>query len=242
MAFRKKAGPILAHSPDILVVQECEHPSKINFPDNEVQPTDILWFGKNLHKGLAIFSFSHYRFRLLPIHKKDFKTIVPVAVTGGKTDFNLFAIWANNPLDPEGHYVTQIWKAVHYYEALFKKPAILTGDFNSNTIWDHKNGRPGDHSGLVRFLAAKNIFSTYHSYHRHAHGKEAHPTLYMYRHRSKPYHIDYCFASASILKKLRSVEVGAYREWSKYSDHAPLIVTFDLPDKQKKKSRKINHG
>jgi exonuclease III len=77
-------------------------------------------------------------------------------------------------------------------------------------------------------LENKNIFSSYHLFHKKIQGKETHPTLYMYRHQDKPYHIDYCFASADLIKKLTSVEVGAHSNWSKHSDHTPLIVTFDI--------------
>jgi len=68
MAFRKKADIILAHEPDILVVQECECPEKLVFDAGTPKPTDILWFGKNRHKGLAIFSYGDYRFRVLEEH------------------------------------------------------------------------------------------------------------------------------------------------------------------------------
>ena len=46
-----------------------------------------------------------------------------------------------------------------------------------------------------------------------------HPTLYMYRKKDKPYHIDYCFVSADLAEKLESVEIGAYDQWVQYSDH-----------------------
>ncbi len=59
MAFRKKAGFILAHQPDILIVPECEHPDKLLFPVGIPKPTDTLWFGKNQHKGLGIFSYGN---------------------------------------------------------------------------------------------------------------------------------------------------------------------------------------
>jgi exodeoxyribonuclease-3 len=52
MAFRNKAALILTHKPDILVVPECEHPEKLSFPPGTPKPTDLLWFGKNQHKGL----------------------------------------------------------------------------------------------------------------------------------------------------------------------------------------------
>ncbi len=106
MAFRNKAEQILTYSPDILIVPECEHPDKIKFPQNFKQPTDKLWFGNNQNKGLAVFSFCSFRFKVLDIHNQEFKMIIPIAVSGGQFDFNLFAIWANNPADPDGHYVT----------------------------------------------------------------------------------------------------------------------------------------
>ena len=39
--------------------------------------------------------------------------------------------------------------------------------------------------------------------------------------------IDYCFASLDMIEHLKSVEVGDYDFWIKYSDHVPVIVTFD---------------
>jgi exodeoxyribonuclease III len=229
MAFRRKAEYILTYSPDILIVPECEHIDKIKFPKTFRQPTDKLWFGKNQNKGLAVFSFCDFRFRVLDIHNENFKMIIPIAVTGEHFDFNLFAIWANNPSDKDGHYVTQIWKAINHYDSLLsEKSTILMGDFNSNTIWDYKKHRLSDHSSVVKFLESKNIFSTYHLHHKQTQGKEIHPTLYMYRHQQKPYHIDYCFVSADLADKLKSVEVGDYETWIKYSDHTPLIATFEM--------------
>jgi endonuclease/exonuclease/phosphatase family metal-dependent hydrolase len=164
--------------------------------------------------------------------------IIPISVKGGDMDFNLFAVWANNPADPDGQYVEQVWKAVHFYDSIISASnAVIVGDFNSNTIWDRKY-REGNHSNVVRHLEAKGIISSYHAYHRQEQGAEKHPTLYMYRHRDKPYHIDYCFLSAGMLKKLKSVEVGEYKAWNRYSDHVPVIVT--LKKSRKPVAREIN--
>ena len=191
------------------------------------KPTDSLWFGKNQHKGLAIFSYCDYRFKVLENHNEDFKMIIPIGVTGGQFDFNLFLIWAYNPDDKDGKYITQVWKAItHYDELLTGKPTMFIGDFNSNTIWDHKKHRLGSHSGVVKQLENKGIFSTYHIYHKQIQGTEQHPTFYLYRHKDKPYHLDYCFVSADMLERLQSVDIGEYDFWIKYSDHVPLIVTF----------------
>jgi len=227
MAFRKKAEFVLIYKPDILVVPECEHPDKLKFRNGISIPTDIFWFGSNLNKGLGVFSYSDYKFKLLDNHNAELKTILPLSVSNGKHSFTLFAVWANNPKDPDGSYVTQVWKALHYYENLLQdKQTILVGDFNSNTIWD-KPRREGNHSTVVKMLREKNIHSIYHKYFKQTQGKEVHPTLFMYRKKDKSYHIDYCFASADFAEKISNVEVGEYESWIAHNDHAPLIVTFE---------------
>ncbi len=227
MAFRKKADFILTHKPDILIVPECEHPDKLLFPVDTPKPNDTLWFGKNQNKGLAIFSYSKYRFTVMDCHNHDLQMIIPIAVAGGEFDFNLFAIWANNPADRDGQYIEQVWKALHHYDTLLTSTkTMLVGDFNSNKIWDKKH-RESNHSNVVKLLEDKGIFSSYHLHHKQAQGTEEHPTLYMYRHKDKPYHIDYCFVSADMAEKLQSVEIGDYAFWAKHSDHVPVIVTFN---------------
>ena len=227
MAFRKKADFILAHEPDILIVPECEHPDKLKFNTDTPKPTDILWFGMNRNKGIGIFSYTKFKFKLLNTHNPDLRMIIPIGVTGGKYDFTLYAIWANNPEDPDGQYIEQVWKAIQHYGQDLNDKTILIGDFNSNSIWDRKH-RESNHSNVVKFLESKDIFSSYHLFHNQIQGKEKHPTLYMYRHQDKPYHIDYCFVSKDISKKIKSVEIGDFDFWRKHSDHVPLIITFKL--------------
>ena len=157
MAFRKKTHLIIVHKPDILVVQECECPEKLTFNADTPKPTDTLWFGNNQHKGLAIFSYGDLKLSVLDIHNTEIQMIIPVSVTGREYDFNLFAVWAYNPTDPDGRYVEQVWKAIHHYDDLLtSKQTILAGDFNSNTIWDRKR-RAGNHSNVVKYLEEKGI-------------------------------------------------------------------------------------
>ena len=226
MAFRKKAEHILAYKPDILIIPECEHPDKLKLSIGIPAPTDTLWFGNNQNKGLGIFSYGDFRFKLMDSHNPDLKLIVPVVVTGGRYEFTLYAIWAYNPYDKDGRYVEQVWKAIHHYDQyLSNEQVILVGDFNSNTIWDKKH-RAANHSNVVKRLEEMGIYSSYHLHHRQTQGQEIHPTLYMYRHKDKPYHIDYCFVSAGLINRIKSVEIGEYDFWTRHSDHVPVIVTF----------------
>ena len=219
---------ILAYQPDILVVPECECIENLVFNVDTLKPSDILWFGKNKHKGLAILAYNGFKLSPIDGHKPELETIVPIAVTGGSFDFTLFAIWANNPNDPDGQYVTQVWKAIHHYDhLLLPERTVLAGDFNSNTIWDRPR-RVGNHSSVVEYLEDKGIVSAYHLHHTQTQGQEQHPTFYLYRNSSKPYHMDYCFVSADLVNRLQTVEIGDHAFWAKYSDHMPVIVSFFL--------------
>jgi len=226
MAFRNKVQLLTVQQPDLLVIPECEHPDKIVFP-GDYQPSSKLWFGSNLHKGLGIFSFGSYSLKLRRTHEPAFRMVVPVQVKGPGISLGLYAIWANNPDDPDGAYVEQVWKAINHYKKHLKNTnTLLVGDFNSNTIWDRQY-RKGNHSHVVEFLEKKGIHSCYHHHHKQKQGKEKHPTLYMYRHKDKPYHIDYCFVSEDLVGRINSVEVGDFRTWVKYSDHVPIVISFN---------------
>ena len=139
----------------------------------------------------------------------------------------VFAIWSQKPEKHEC-YTEQIWNAVHYYDDLLNKDnVILAGDFNSSSIWDRPY-RIYNHSNLVSFLKNRNIHSTYHTFNNQEQGKETAPTLFMHRKSERPYHIDYCFASNNLIGKIKNVEIGDYENWTKYSDHMPLTVTFEI--------------
>jgi exodeoxyribonuclease-3 len=81
---------------------------------------------------------------------------------------------------------------------------------------------------VVEKLKLLNITSAYHHRLGMQQGLEVHPTFYLYRHQDKPYHIDYCFASEQLMNKISALEVGSYEKWKMYSDHSPLMVSFDF--------------
>jgi endonuclease/exonuclease/phosphatase family metal-dependent hydrolase len=99
---------------------------------------------------------------------------------------------------------------------------IITGDFNSNSIWD-KPRRTWNHSNVVNELRELKIESFYHLDKKEEQGQETTPTLYLQRNLNKPYHIDYIFGSDSFSKRLKSVTVGQPEKWLEISDHMPVI-------------------
>lgn len=223
-AFRKKNDRILSLQPDILIIPECESENKLKFGDLTPKPTDFFWYGDSENKGIGIFSYSDYKFELLKIFNPRFRFIIPLKVTGKDSSFLLFAIWAmDNKEKPEARYIGQIWLAINYYSNLLSLPCVLTGDFNSNKIWDEKE-RVGNHSDMVGFLEKEHIFSLYHKQEKIEQGKEIHPTFHMYRKTEKPYHIDYFFASDLIIKDGFEINVGKAENWIDLSDHVPLSL------------------
>jgi exodeoxyribonuclease-3 len=227
-ALRRKFEIILKRQPDILVVQESERPDKVILNNKINPPTDYYWHGDNIHKGIGIYSFSDYKFEFLPIFNPEFRYILPFRVTGKGKSFILLAIWAmSNKVNYSARYIGQVWRAINYYESLLAESIILVGDFNSNKIWNYKK-RVGSHSDVVRKLADNKIESVYHRYFNLQQGEEKDPTFYLQRKRNKPYHIDYCFASGDFLDKLQEVKIGTYENWIIHSDHAPLIINFNI--------------
>ncbi len=227
-AFRKKANAILSLTPDVLVVQECEHPDKLKFSSSLAIPKDFYWHSDGGKKGIGIFSYCDFKFELLPQFNSEFRYILPFNLKNDIYTIRFFAIWAmNNKENYDARYIGQIWLAINYYQNLLNDSTILIGDFNSNKIWDYK-GRVGNHTDVVNLLKEKSIYSVYHKQYEIEHGKETHPTLFMYRKKEKPYHIDYCFMSEELIKRVEKVEIGAHEKWSALSDHSPLAVELDL--------------
>lgn len=227
-AFRKKADFILPLKPDILVVQECEHPDKLRISQKSNKPNDFYWHGDSVNKGLGIFSYSDFKFELLRDYDPTFRYILPLRVTGSSRVFTLLAIWAmDNKENHAARYIGQIWLAINHYKDILGSSTILIGDFNSNKIWDYKE-RIGSHSDVVNNLADKDIHSIYHKHFGLEQGKEKHPTFFLQKNESKPYHIDYCFISGDLIDKVTAVEIGPFENWKAHSDHSPLSIEFDL--------------
>ena len=224
MAFRKKYQKVMELQPDLLVLQECEHKTKLQEHLSTVEYNQLIWFGKNPHKGVAVLSFNHVEIALSDQHNQEIDYVLPLKLYIDNREINLFAIWAMPHQESRAlSYVGQVWAAINYYTELLDEDSILIGDFNSNAMWDHKR-KVGNHTQVMNFLNDRNIYSVYHQLTDILHGEEDHPTLYLTKNIDKPYHMDYCCASQRLINHQTSIEIGVYQDWIKLSDHMPLII------------------
>ncbi len=222
MAFRKKWAKIMAFRPDILVLQECEHPSKYKASQEIPNINEFLWFGENEHKGVGILSFNNFHVKRARNYTPNFKYIIPIKVTG-EQKIDLFAIWAMPDKKKANSYVGQIWNALQFYKISTRKPTILIGDFNSNAQWDNSR-KIGNHSQVVAFLRQKKIESIYHLKTGETPSEERKPTIYLLKKLNKPFHLDYCFASKKMINQETTIQIGSVKDWLEWSDHMPLII------------------
>ena len=222
MGFDKKADALFSLSPDVAVIPECSEKSTIALRQRGF---NTLWFGSNPHKGLGVFCRKEWALRALP--QPDQKWIAPVEVNT-PTPFTLLAVWACAVgASRDNRYIGQVYQVLMAHPEWFNgSPVIVAGDFNSNKIWDAKR-EVGNHSGVVKLLDERRLVSAYHKHFGEPQGGESRRTLYMFRHEDKRYHIDYLFIPRKWLPQLQRVAVGTYKQWSKLSDHCPVIVELD---------------
>jgi len=201
----------------VVIIQECEKLDK-----NSLEGYNSHWIGNNDRKGLAVLTkekselptevFNESLIYFLPVSFKD------TAVLG---------VWAFNrrarrkleessgfPIDAISHY--KDWLKSH-------KNMIVAGDFNNGPRWD----RPGSKNNFHTFNYQFNdlgLYSAYHSLSGELAGQETKPTYFHQRNSEKGFHIDYIFSNLSGKGK---VEIGDFKDWSKLSDHVPVVSEYN---------------
>jgi exonuclease III len=225
-AFKKKYIHLLRYDPDLLIIPECE---KSDESDTKFYHQDI-WVGNNSNKGLGVFSFNDIDIKIHDSYRDDFRYIVPIEIINPKSQrkVNLIAIWSqNNKEDLNRRYIGEVWGALDYYKDILKSPVIIAGDFNWNIRMDNDYDAPlnGTFADVRDLLERHNIHSMYHTYNNLDFGDEKDPTFFLTFNEQKPYHTDYMFASAEIIKNMKSFSVGKYADWRPLkSDHMPLMA------------------
>ncbi len=200
--------------PDLLVLQEAQRPAS--------EQANRLWFGDNPRLGVLVAGYGGTEVTPGPAGPGQSGHAV---IVNGPLPFHLLAVWTK----PEPSYVDGLLGAVrHHQDFLSDAPAVVAGDFNSNSIWDRPNGSV-DHSRMVQRLEGDfGLVSAYHASTGCAQGSERHPTHYFRWQEGSPYHIDYCFVPRAW--RIEQVQVGGFEEWRSLSDHRPLIVDVGVAD------------
>ena len=216
MNFRTVFSALQNSEADVLFIQECE-----KVPRDSFEGFDFHWVGQNDRKGLGILTRGPSKFPL-DIYRSDFIYFMPVIYR----DIFVLGAWAFNGraqkfgAESSGYFLDVL---DHYGEQIqSSEKVIVAGDFNNGPQWDtpgHRNNFVGIDEALNKF----GLFSAYHVSKSEEFGKESSPTYFHQRNLDKPFHIDYIYSN---LKPIKSVEVGLFSDWSKFSDHVPVIAEY----------------
>ena len=233
-AFRGKFKKALELDGDIYIVQECENPKLVkskDFKDYEDYNTYMKftknhkWIGDNKNKGLGIFvntlktSEQQIKIEILPCNNNlDYFILCRV-----NEKFNLLGAWCHKGTIKGLEYIGQMWKYLEDNASELSE-TLIVGDFNSNAIWDFRH-KGHSHSDVVDILSKIGLVSYYHSQEKENHGEEKKATFYRWKKHNKSYHIDYFFGKSEWVK---SLEIGEFADWIKFSDHMPLIAEINI--------------
>jgi len=208
----------------VLVVPEAEQLSVANNVIGASPVRSILWVGDTATKGLALISFGDYELEIHQLYDARHRYVVPVEVRG-PVSVLLFAVWTL-PGPDRGYYIEPLLGSLETYATLLDRSGVVwAGDFNQNVQWDTGAG-PYRFTNFIHQLAAHDIHSVYHQSRDCCHGSEPDHTFFLHHNPEKGYHIDFVFASASLLSGDPLLEVGDHATWLAKSDHMPIFCTF----------------
>jgi exodeoxyribonuclease-3 len=224
-AFHRKHGFAAELRPDILIVPECEKVLGVTHSFDSAPIRSFEWFGSDPRKGLAVISYGDYSFEVHPSYNPCHQWIVPLSVSGPLT-FVLFAVWTLPLGKGAGRYVRPLFEAFDAYKPIIdNSETVWAGDFNSNFVFDTPSRRY-KFCDFVSLLSERGLNSLYHHQHECEHGEEPDDTFYLHHNVDKGFHIDYVFATQRLHQHGFQVTIGSHADWSKRSDHAPLICEF----------------
>ena len=217
--FRDKIRLFSPNDRDVLIIQECEN-TKASEATYKNAGWDYVWVGANRHKGLGIFVPAGNSIELLDWQFEGCRYFLPVIVQG---DTTIVGVWAMGGKSKNVSYAGQITQFIQETAGMLREQIhIIAGDFNSNAIWDDRHP-VANHTGNNEILESFGLRSLYHAQEGCAQGAESEATLYMYRDRAKPYHIDYCYLSTNLVD-ISAIVIGSPSVWLEHSDHMPLFV------------------
>lgn len=229
-AFRNKTFLFDKSKHDIIVIQECEDPSK-STDEYKQWASNYLWIGNNKNKGLGVFCNDDILIEKLPWSDIDtnnnekLESFLPCLIND---EIILIAIWTKKGSSKTNSYIGQLWKYLQIHKSKLKdKKVIMLGDFNSNDIC-YKSRRSWNHRDLINELLELDIISTYHILKNEEQGKESLATFYLVKKLEKSYHLDYIFMSNNLFNSNFKLIVGETKKWITYSDHMPLFYNNNI--------------
>lgn len=220
LKLANKFKEIQALNPDILIIQECEE-----LPKDYFRNATYYWTGHTKTKGIGVVLFNNTA-EIDSSFNNTLDYFLPLNLNNG---IRLLASWSFTHRAAgrfgEGH-LGHVSDALSYYREWLNgsKQAIISGDFNNSIIWD-KGHKESNFNNTNQTLESLGFLSAYHDQTKEAFGEEKYPTLFHTKNREKTYHIDYIY-----LKGLEAiqVDVGAYDDWIKLSDHVPVVVELSI--------------
>jgi exonuclease III len=214
----KKREEILKLNPDILIVQECKEDDwkKLNYS----KKTGHWYSTPNEDIGIGIFcnnNFSMDRSIFEGQNLSNMRYVLPYIIKyNDKEVLTLFSVWTKSGYK---NYHIPIFNSLEYFHSKTKRPIVLAGDFNTGSQYNKRNGQY--YENIKRKLKTK------YDLENCAFQQEWVPTFYRKRNNGyNSYLDDHCFSQLS--SNVISFGMGDWRYWSKYSDHIPLIIDFDV--------------
>jgi len=213
--FAKKYEHIEFMDADICIVQECEKLKEDYFPNAK-----FFWTGRIENKGLGVL-IKNGSATLDTIHNPNLINFLPIR----SDNIKILGVWAyNHRAKKFGDDVSgETIQAIEFYKEWLVDddlPCIFGGDFNNSVIWDKPNNQ-NNFQNINDNLNNLGFKSIYHSLSGDSFGNETETTFFHTKNESKKYHIDYLYAKSL---KAKSITIGKYKDWTKLSDHSPVVV------------------
>lgn len=219
--LHKKWQYAAGFDPDVLIVPEAARPER--------QPASLMsafpfahWTGQHETKGLL--ALGRTPIGVAPVELTAARYVLPLEMRETRP-LKILAVWTQRGSD--GTYTEHLARALDLAAEWLTGDCVVVGDFNANAIWDRDHGRDITHSENVARLSRLGFESLYHAHSAEEHGQETLGTHAFRRNPANLFHIDFCFASASLRERGCSIAIPPVSDWVALSDHAPLII--DVP-------------
>lgn len=239
---------IKEYKPDVLCLQETKVQDHM-FPEGffaDLGMPHLAIHGQKSHHGVATASKQPFddSFKIDWCEKGDARHIA-VKLATGQTVHNFYVPAGGDEANPEVNekfaHKLQFMDEMTKWSADLTEPSILVGDLNvapyEGDVWSHKkllkvvSHTPIETDGMLKMMAAHDWHDVMREF---VPMTEKLYSWWSYRAKDwsaadKGRRLDHVWTSPSLKGKATRMEVlRSARGWEKPSDHAPVLVEFDL--------------